>query len=577
MSAKAPSKLSFNYWESVPEESVRRAFWIFAGAILIFRLFVLAVIPLDLSGDEAYYWEWGRHLDWGYFSKPPGIGWLMALAGKIGGDTTFGIRMFAAFLGTGSLICLFLLALRLYGPAVAMITAFAFVANPANAALNLTLTIDAPLMFFWSLSLYAFWEFINAGQASCLSSENAETGFQPERSRPVSSEQGALASNNVSETGRMPVLPFFKSRGWWGTVLFIGLVGGMLSKQMMLVFHPVAVLFLALSKDYRAQLKQPVLWIILIGSLIAWLPPLWWNMQNEWVTVVHTMHHFETDTATIGKHIGRFFEYVGSQLGIITPVFYVLIMALVFAALRVWKRLADRERYLWLFGGPALLVILLMGLRQRINPNWPAVFYGSTIILLTGWAAGKWSLDLKLDHWRRAFPAGMKIAIGFAVTVYVVVFALSSGFVRLRGLDPTARIRGWSQLAKDVDAVRRELPNGEHLPLITQSHRFMTSELAFYLHDQPRVYIYNSDPSAIESQYDLWKTPATHLGEDALIIVQGDPKSIEAGLTNRFESVSIHGILHYPQQGRALQTVTLAIGHDIQRWPGLHEHLPKRP
>lgn len=556
---------------------MRRAFWIFAGAILIFRLFVLAVIPLDLSGDEAYYWEWGRHLDWGYFSKPPGIGWLMALAGKVGGDTTFGIRMFAAFLGTGSLICLFLLALRLYGPAVAMITAFAFVANPANAALNLTLTIDAPLMFFWSLSLFAFWEFINVGQASSLSSENADTGLQAEHSNPAASKRDSRISNDDFQTARLPIRPVRGSSGWWGTLLFIGLVSGMLSKQMMLVFHPVAILFLALSKDYRAQLKRPMLWIILIGSLIAWLPPLWWNMQNEWVTVVHTMHHFETDTATIGKHIGRFFEYVGSQLGIITPVFYVLIMALVISALRVWKRLADRERFLWLFGGPALLVILLMGLRQRINPNWPAVFYGSTIILLAGWAAGKWSLNLKLDRWRRAFPAGMKIAIGFAVAVYVAVFALSLGVVRLRGLDPTARIRGWSQLAKDVDAVRRELPNGEHLPLITQSHRFMTSELAFYLHDQPRVYVYNSDPTAIESQYDLWKTPATHLGEDALIIVQGDPKSIEAGLTNRFASVSVHGILHYPQQGRALQTVTLAIGHDIKSWPGLHDHVAKRP
>ena len=65
--------------------------------------------------------------------------------------------------------------------------------------------------------------------------------------------------------------------------------------------------------------------------------------------------------------------------------------------------------HLWLFAGPALLLILLMGLRQRINPNWPAVFYGSAIVLLTGWAAGKWSLDLKLDRWRSSFAPGSSI------------------------------------------------------------------------------------------------------------------------------------------------------------------------
>ena len=51
------------------------------AAVFIIRFLVLLTAPIDLSGDEAYYWEWGRHLDWGYFSKPPLIGWLMGLAG----------------------------------------------------------------------------------------------------------------------------------------------------------------------------------------------------------------------------------------------------------------------------------------------------------------------------------------------------------------------------------------------------------------------------------------------------------------------------------------------------------------
>ena len=158
--------------------------------------------------------------------------------------------------------------------------------------------------------------------------------------------------------------------------------------------------------------------------------------------------------------------------------------------------------------------------------------------------------------------------MGFAVVVHVVVGALSFDLLRLPGLDPTARIRGWSQLARDVDAVRRDLPGGEEMTLITQSHRYMTSELAFYLHDRPRVYSSNSDPTSTGSQYDLRETPAAHLGKDALIIIQGDPQSIEAELTNRFESVTVHSVLRYPGQSTALQVVTLAMGRKLRIWPG---------
>src|SRR5262249_18463378 len=34
--------------------------------------------PLDLSGDEAHYWEWSRHLDWSYYSKGPLVAYVIA-------------------------------------------------------------------------------------------------------------------------------------------------------------------------------------------------------------------------------------------------------------------------------------------------------------------------------------------------------------------------------------------------------------------------------------------------------------------------------------------------------------------
>ena len=40
--------------------------------------------------DEAQYWTWAQHLDWGYFSKPPGIAALIAASTSMFGDGMLG-------------------------------------------------------------------------------------------------------------------------------------------------------------------------------------------------------------------------------------------------------------------------------------------------------------------------------------------------------------------------------------------------------------------------------------------------------------------------------------------------------
>lgn len=510
---------------SAPEVLRLRVFCWFVGGVFAVRCLVLLALPLDLSGDEAYYWDWGRRLDWGYYSKPPGIAWLMALAGKIGGDTTVGIRLFAALLGTGALALTMSLAWRLYGFAACMTTGLVLALTPASAALSLILTIDAPLVFCWAASLYAFWRLIE--------SESRSPG--------------------------------------WAALLGLALAGGVLSKQMMLVFHPLALLCLALSKYWKPQLRRPALWAALLGSLTALLPTLWWNHQNGWITYQHTLHHFEAGGVSPLKQIGRWFEFVGSQIGILTPVLWILLMALAVAAPRHWGRLADRERFLWIFGAPALLAILALGLRQRLNPNWPAVFYLSMVVLLVGWAAGSWRVEGKLDGWRRAFNPGVKLALGLCVATHLGVVALSMGFVGLPNFDPTARVRGWSLLAREIHKARIAIPGGTNLPIIAQSHRYMASELAFYLPDQPRVHLHNPTPGSIRSQYDLWQGPTAHLGGDALLVVQGGPEDLQAGLTNLFESVSVQSVVQQPGPSGRGRSVTLVLGKTLRHWPSMYD------
>ena len=50
----------------------------------------------ELVADEAQYWDWSRHLDWSYYSKGPGIAWLIAAATRVLGSAEWAIRVPAA-------------------------------------------------------------------------------------------------------------------------------------------------------------------------------------------------------------------------------------------------------------------------------------------------------------------------------------------------------------------------------------------------------------------------------------------------------------------------------------------------
>ena len=61
--------------------------------ILLFRLVALINSPWGLHGDEAQYWAWSKDLDWGYFTKPPLIAWVIFSTTSIFGDAEWAVRL----------------------------------------------------------------------------------------------------------------------------------------------------------------------------------------------------------------------------------------------------------------------------------------------------------------------------------------------------------------------------------------------------------------------------------------------------------------------------------------------------
>ena len=61
--------------------------------LTVLRLASLITSPMNLHGDEAQYWSWSREFDWGYFSKPPMIAWLIGATTSIFGNAEWAVRL----------------------------------------------------------------------------------------------------------------------------------------------------------------------------------------------------------------------------------------------------------------------------------------------------------------------------------------------------------------------------------------------------------------------------------------------------------------------------------------------------
>jgi 4-amino-4-deoxy-L-arabinose transferase-like glycosyltransferase len=126
--------------------------------ILLAGFLVRLVIAIWLNPgfDEAYYYLYTLHPDWSYFDHPPLVAFTTGIGVWLTGQVSqFTIRIGTLLLYTGSLIFLYLAALRLYTLQIAINTLAIASAIPIfQIAFGTLNTPDTPLLFFWAISLW---------------------------------------------------------------------------------------------------------------------------------------------------------------------------------------------------------------------------------------------------------------------------------------------------------------------------------------------------------------------------------------------------------------------------------------
>ncbi|MDP3112288.1 MAG: glycosyltransferase family 39 protein [Thermodesulfovibrionales bacterium] len=475
---------------------------------ILFRLFYITSGVVDLSPDEAHYWEWSRRLDLSYYSKGPMIAYLIAVGTAIFGDNIFGIRIMAVIFSALSSIALYLLGKRLFDERTGAAAAILMQIVPLYSAYGILFTIDSPFIFFWILSLLLFWEAVRAEDRI----QNPEfIGQQSIPPQPPLNKEG------------------IKGGVWIVLGISIGL--GLLTKYTMAFFYVCAFLFLFTSKQHKNILRTKWPYISLLASLIVFSPVIIWNFSNDWVTVRHTAGQAHVAEG-FNISIISFAEFVGSQLGVITPIILIL---MAYSLFKLRKEHAGH--FLFWFSVPFFLFFFLKSIQAKVQANWALPGYAAGFIAFASLFVAKWETLRK--GVRIAVIAGITLALFTTAAAYCLpVLKLPSG------LDPSSRIRGWKELGTEISRLSDEL--SAEGPLFIFSDRYqVSSELAFYVKGRPVTYCANMDRRM--NQYDLWPGFNNLIHFNAIFVTINDVQIPEEFATafnrcdkNRFD-VSIGG------------------------------------
>ncbi|MDA8432401.1 MAG: glycosyltransferase family 39 protein, partial [Nitrospiraceae bacterium] len=306
------------------------------------RVYYILTGPFDLSADEAHYWEWSRRLDWSYYSKGPLIAYLIHAGTALFGNTPLGVRIFAVFLSALSSLAIYRLGRRLYDGRAGFYSALLVQVVPLFAVYGVLMTIDSPFMFFWILSLLLFWN--------------------------------AVADEGPGGPGKSGVLD------WALLGAAIGL--GLLSKYTMAFFYLCGLLYFLFHKDGRKFLFEKGPYVAIAVSLLVFSPVFIWNARHGWVTLKHTagQAHLSDGLVVSQKY---FFDFLGSQLGVVTPVLFVLM----FYAL--WKLRKDgRGAFLFWFSAPVIAFFALKSIQGKVQGNWALPAYATGFIAFSAYFAG---------------------------------------------------------------------------------------------------------------------------------------------------------------------------------------------
>lgn len=314
--------------------------WAILIVISIIRAGLLSLSSLDLYVDEIQYWWWSQELDWGYYSKPPGVAALIYAVTSIFGSSVYTIKLGAILVYPLSSYVIYLLGRKLVSESVGFWSGVLFITLPGIALSSTITSTDVLLFLFWSSAMLFFIRSIETNQW----------------------------------------------RDWLLCAVVCGL--GLLTKYNMAIFALSALGYM-LFFGHIKTLKNPRLWIMAAIALLILAPNMVWNYHHDFPTFSHTAEYVDKQ----GLYPGKMFSFLLEQAGILGPVGYVVFWW--------WMAKGQQPRNLLInFGLPMLAIISLVALQGKYNANWAAPAYVAFIIGIAHFLQNKrkWLLAMLISN-----------------------------------------------------------------------------------------------------------------------------------------------------------------------------------
>ena len=366
-------------------------------AITAIRVVGILLTPLNLGPDEAQYWRWGETLEWGYWSKPPLIGWVIHATTSIFGDSEWAIRILSPLTHGFAALMLLYLGRAMFNLRIGVFAALGYILMPGVALSSSIISTDGLLLPIWSFGLLCLWR-LRSGE------------------------------------------------GRWVSAIGLGIaIGfGLLAKYAMMYFLFGLILTAVIDAPTRKAVLSLRGGLALGVAATIFTPHVLWNASNSFKTVSHT-----ADNANWGGdlfNVENGLQFLADQMAVFGPILFLVLLGGFWAfrgGEKGWLKTAE-ERWLLCFILPPLLIIFVQAVISRAHANWAATAYPAASVLVAAWLSRSgrqqwvWFALAALIFIAAVFaipalPLYFTLTLGIALAGAVLLFAFLQKF-RLSGL-----------------------------------------------------------------------------------------------------------------------------------------------
>lgn len=214
---------------------------------------------MDLHADEAYYWMYSKFLDWGYFDHPPMVAFFIKIGDSIA-HSALSLRFVTVISTTLAIYVLWktlsarLKNIRLFVLLISSLLVFHMY--------GFITTPDAPLLLFIVLFFYAYQHYVKADSYK------------------------------------------------WAVILALIIACLLYSK-----YHAILILFFTVISNLKL-FKRPSFWLIIAIAFLAFLPHVWWQVQNNYPS----FYYHIIDRSADAYQFEFSYQYILGQLALAGPL-----------------------------------------------------------------------------------------------------------------------------------------------------------------------------------------------------------------------------------------------------------------